>query len=51
MGVAETKMPGITRSRFSPTESRGFLNKTVIAHMVPAHGSIVKNNPTHHFSK
>ena len=34
-----------------PTESRGFSNNTVIAHIAAKHGSIVRNSPTHHFKR
>ena len=36
---------------FKPTDSNGFSNKTVIAHIVATLRSIVKNNPAHHFNK
>ena len=33
-----------------PTENSGFSKNTITAHIIAAQGSIVKNNPTLHFS-
>ena len=32
-------------------DNNGFSNSTVIAHIAATLGSIVKNNPAHHFNK
>ena len=50
-GVLAARIPGITNSRFNPTESRGFSNNTVMAHIAARHGSIVRNSPIHHFKR
>ena len=49
-GVFATNTLGITRSRFRSTDSNGFSNSTVIAHIVAILGSMVRNKPTHHFN-
>ena len=51
MGVFATNTPGITSSKFNPTERMGFSNSTVIAHMAARHGSMVRNSSRHHLRR